>query len=385
MTKKLFYDDSYICEAKCEVESIIEKEDKYEVVLKETPFYPEGGGQPSDLGEIDGIKVEYVHEEDDIIYHVMSQKPQNKIVSCKVDFSRRKDHIQQHSGEHLLSSAFFRLFKGVNAGFHMGDDYVTIDIDIKDISEDMLKKAEIEANDYIFRNEEVKTYVVSKEDALKLPLRKEIKVDENVRIVQMGNIDYSACCGTQVKRTGEVGLIKIIKAEKNKGMTRIYLKCGDRALKDYIKKHDLISELGRSFSTDEDEIIKKVKSQNEEIANLKKCIAEFNKKQALEEAEKLIKAAKNKCLSAIYEDKDIEFIQNIFEALKDKEYILVLASLSDKKLIFANNGNFQIDCGKIFKENLKEFNGKGGGNSKRAQAAFDDEKDLKKFVEFLCG
>ena len=212
MTKKLFYDDPYICEAECEVEDIIKKDDKFEVVLKSTPFYPEGGGQPSDTGFMDNIRVEYVHEENDVIYHVMSEKPSKSLVKCKVDFERRVYHIQQHSGEHLMSAAFFKLYKVSNAGFHLGTDYVTIDIEMQDITAEMIRKIEVEANSYIFRNEPVKTYFLSKEEALKLPLRKEIKAEGIIRMVQMGeSIDYSACCGTQVNRTGEVGIIKIIK------------------------------------------------------------------------------------------------------------------------------------------------------------------------------
>lgn len=384
MTEKLFYEDPYICEAECEVEDIIKKDDKFEIVLKSTPFYPEGGGQPSDTGFIDNIRVEYVHEENDIIYHVMGEKPSKSLVKCKVDFQRRVDHIQQHSGEHLMSAAFFKLYKVSNAGFHLGLDYVTIDIEMKDITEEMIRKVEIEANSYIFRNETVKTYFLSKEEALKLPLRKEIKAEGTIRMVQMGeSIDYSACCGTQVNRTGEVGIIKIIKWEKNKGMTRVYIKCGWRALKDYEVKHEYVTDIARGFSVDDSGIIEKIKGQNETIEDLRKEVSNLYSKIASKEAEALIESSDTKFIIKEYNEEGFDFLDKLYEKLKDTEVILILSSIKDKKLILAQNGSFDFQCGKLFKEKLKEFDGRGGGNAKRAQASFQDIASMQSFAEYL--
>jgi len=384
MTKKLFYDDPYICEAECEVEDIIKKDDKFEVVLKSTPFYPEGGGQPSDTGFMDNIRVEYVHEENDVIYHVMSEKPSKSLVKCKVDFERRVDHIQQHSGEHLMSAAFFKLYKVSNAGFHLGTDYVTIDIEMQDITAEMIRKIEAEANSYIFRNEPVKTYFLSKEEALKLPLRKEIKAEGIIRMVQMGeSIDYSACCGTQVNRTGEVGIIKIIKWEKNKGMTRVYIKCGWRALKDYQIKHDYVTEIAHGFSVEDSGIIEKIKGQNDTIEDLRKQVSSLYSKIASKEAEALIEGSDSKFIIAEYNEEGFDFLDKIYEKLKAAEAILILSSIKDKKLILAQNGSFDFQCGKLFKEKLKEFDGRGGGNAKRAQASFKDATSMERFAEYL--
>ncbi len=385
MTEKLFYKDPYIREAECEVENILEKDSKYHVVLKSTPFYPEGGGQPSDLGSIDGLRVEYVYEEDDIIYHVMSEKLEKTVVNCLVDYDRRVDHVQQHSGEHLMSAAFYKLFGASNDGFHFGEEYVTIDILLKEITEEMIKKAEKEANSYVFRNEEVKTYFLSKEEAQKLPMRKAIKAEGNIRIVQMGeNIDFSSCCGTQVNRTGEVGIIKITKWEKYKGMTRVYVKCGFRALNDYMIKQDIVKELAKGFSVQESEILNKIKSQNEEIEMLKNQLSSLNSKIAVKEAENLLKNSKEgKFIIAEYSEYSFDFLEKIYDILKDEKYILILTSLKDMRLLFSHNGSFDVQCGKIFKEKLKDFNGRGGGSPKRAQANFSDEKLLRSFVAYL--
>lgn len=383
-TQKLFYKDPYLCEAECEVEDIIEKDGKYEIILKSTPFYPEGGGQPSDIGYMDGIKVEYVYEKDDVIYHVMYSKPNNRIVYCKADLDRRIDHNQQHSGEHLMSAAFFKLYNAANAGFHLGEDYVTMDIEIKDMTEEMIKRAEMEANYYVFRNESVKTYFLTKEEAEKLPLRKAIKAEGTIRMVQMGeNLDYSACCGTQVKRTGEVRIIKVVKWEKNKGMTRIYIKCGLRAFKDYVTKNDYVTEIARGFSVEDGEILNKIKSQNEEINNLKKRISILYSSIAHNEAQDLIGNTKDQYIIKEYNEEGFDFLDKLYEYLKNEKYMVVLSSLKDNRLLFAHDGSFHVECGKLFKEKLKEFNGRGGGNAKRAQANFHDVNSMRSFTEYL--
>lgn len=384
MTEKLFYKDSYICEADCEVEYVVEKNNKYEIVLKSTPFYPEGGGQPSDLGTINNINVEHVYEDNDIIYHVVKEKPDAKIVKCKVDIDRRIDFMQQHSGEHLLSAAFFKLFNVSNAGFHLGEDYVTIDMLIKDMTDEMIKRVEDEANRYILKNEAITTYFLNKEEALKLPLRKEIKARGNIRMVQMGeNTDFSACCGTHVNRTGEVGLLKIIRYENYKGMTRVYFKCGFRALKDYQRKHEYIAELTRILSAEPSEICNTVKKQKNEISELKKKILDIYSNIASRESINLTKENKSKFVIAQYEEEDFEFLEKLYNELKDKKYILILSSLKDKKLILAQDGTFNFKCGQLFKEHLKDFRGKGGGNDKRAQGTFKDETGLNEFIDYL--
>ncbi|MCD2347318.1 alanyl-tRNA editing protein [Clostridium guangxiense] len=383
MTEKMFYDDPYVCEGEGRILDIIEKNNKYEVVLDKTPFYPEGGGQPCDLGTINGMPVEYVREKDDVIYHVMNTKPDGEIAKCKVDFLRRRDNIQQHTGEHLLSAAFFKLYKGVNCGFHMGEDYITIDIDMEEVNESMVQKVEEEVNNYIYMNVPTKTYFMSKDEAKKLPLRKAIKAEGRIRIVQLGDVDYSACCGTHVVRTGEVGIVKVLKTEKYKGMTRVYFKCGERALKHVMKEHDIISKLQKLFSTEEDKLVDRVNSQNEEIMNLRKEVSEYKKNEAKIESEKLLKSSHSKLISAHYEDRDFDFIESIYDCLKDEEAVVILTSGKDNRIIFAQNAIDSVQCGKIFKENIKGFNGRGGGSPKRAQAAFSNKEDLSRFVEFL--
>lgn len=383
MTEKLFYNDPYLRECQAEIVDIINEDNKILVILDKTIFYPEGGGQPSDTGEINGVKVTYVFENGGTIYHEVEKAPEGKIASCKINFDRRFDHMQQHSGEHLLSGAILKLYGGNNKGFHLGVDYVTVDIDMNEIDEQMVNKIEEEVNQYIYLNEPINTYVVSKDECEKFPLRKQINVDEDIRVVEAKNMDCCACCGTHVFKTGEIGIVKIIKTEKYKGMTRIYFKCGKRALKDFENKHDIVTKLIRSFSAKEDDIIERIESQCIELDILRKELGKLKKDLAEVEAENIIENEKTQVVFRKYSNKDFDDIQLIASELSMKSYIIILASLRDNKILFLNKTDKDVNCGKIFKENIKEFSGKGGGNASRAQGTFDKEEDLVKFSEFV--
>jgi alanyl-tRNA synthetase len=383
MTYKLFYDNAYIGESISQVNEIIEKDNKVFVVLNKTPFYPEGGGQPSDIGTIDGIKVTHVYEDEDIIYHVVDRKPENREVHCKVNLNRRIDYMVQHSGEHLLSAAFYKLYNGINCGFHMGEDYSTADINIKDVSEEMVSIIEEEVNNYIYLNAPVSTYTVSKQEAQKLPMRKEVKIEDNVRIVQIGGLDYSACCGVHVVRSGEIGILKIIKVEKYKGMTRVYFKCGKRALKDYMNKHNIVTSLVKFYSIEESGILSQVETQAIQIKHLNRRISEYRKVIAAYDAEELIRYAEGDIVVKIYKDKNFEDLQYIADQLNGIPQIFILASLLDNRMLMMQDGSMNISCGKLFKSFVAAYNGKGGGNDNKAQAGFDKNEDMLSFIERL--
>jgi len=166
-------------------------------------------------------------------------------------------------------------------------------------------------------------------------------------------------------------------------MTRVYIICGWRALRDYQAKHDYITELARKLSVEVSEVVGKVKSQREGILDLKNQISKIYGQIASKEAITLENNANSNFILGEYKDEGFDFIEKLYENLKDKRYIMILSSFKDKKIMLAQDGSFNLDCGKMFKERLKEFNGRGGGNAKRAQASFEDEVSLKRFSEFL--
>ncbi len=384
MTEKLYYKDSYLKECEGQIVQVVKEENKVLAVLNRTPFYPEGGGQPSDTGYINGVRVKYVFEKDNVIYHEVDGVLECGNALCTVDFERRFDFMQQHSGEHIVSGIIYKLFKGNNKGFHLGEDYITMDIDLHPFTDDMINTIEEEVNKAIYKNVPFKTYIADNEDMEKVNARKKFHVDGDIRIVEVDDIDCCPCCGTHVSRTGEIGIVKILKVEKYKGMSRLYLKCGNRAYKDYQHKHNVINTLNKYFSTDEYNLLKSIDNQQEQLNNLKKQLNDFKNKLVKEEVLKLINYADSEFISKSYKEESFEEIRAIGEVLSEKKYILVLASEIDKKILFINNSETKISCGKVFKENIKKFKGKGGGRDSMAQGAFENLSGLEDFYSFLC-
>ena len=384
MTSKLYYSNPYLKTSETEIKSITEKDGNFHVALNETIFYPEGGGQPCDRGFIDEIGVLDVYEENDTIFHVLPSSPTQNTVTCDIDFERRFDHMQQHAGEHLLSGVFLSLFDGHNMGFHLGDDYVTIDLSLSDISDSMVLEAENTANELIYKNLEIKTYIVDSETAAKLPLRKPPIVTQSIRIVEIDKVDYSACCGTHVNYTGEIGIIKIVKTQKYKNMTRVYIKCGKRALVDFQNKHDMITNLSSSLSTGESQLISKIESDQSDLKNKSREIKSFRDKLSRYEAQEIINSSQSELIIINFEDKNSEDIESLArQIMQIRDHVLILASLKDKRLLACWSGNYSINLGKIFKENAPSFNGRGGGSNKQAQCSFSQVDDLMGFETFL--
>lgn len=384
MTKKCYYDDPYTSVWESEIVELIPKDDKYLVVLDKTYFYPEGGGQPSDTGTIEDIYVSFVFEEDGKIYHLMEKAPKEKKVQCKIDFEKRFTNMQQHTGEHLLAATFYKYYQGVSNAFHMGEDYTSIDISLSEVTPKMVKEIEDKVNEIIYKNVEVKTYLKDIEEAKKLPLRKQPKVDEDIRIVEIDGVDFCPCCGTHVKRTGEVGILKIIKTEKSKGATRIYFQCGRRAFEDYSKKHDVISTLNETFSANENTLLKKVEKYLEDVKEKENQIKELKKELVLYEAQKLLKNAEESVIYGQYDNKSMDEILFISkQVLQMGKYIFIGLSLKEMKLFIAHNTDFLIHCGNLIKSEVSKFGGKGGGSPIQAQAVFENQQDLLKCGQAL--
>ncbi|MCM0649753.1 alanine--tRNA ligase-related protein [Clostridium swellfunianum] len=384
MTEKLYYDKPYLKEWEAQVLDIVERDGKVLVLLDRTAFYPEGGGQPADTGYIDDIEVSHVFEEGNDIYHVVNRRPEKPNVKCSLDFERRFYLMQQHTGQHLLSAVFYDRYKGETSSFHLGEDYVSIDISMADMPDKIVKAVEKEVNELIYSNKEIKTYIVDKEELANLPLRKFPKVDEDIRIVEIDKIDYSPCCGTHLTSTGQLGLIKIIKIEKYKGIIRVYFKCGQRAFEDYQLKQDIIVSISRLLAVDFESLQDRISFNNDELRSGQKEIKELKEKLHQYEAKDILSNVHSKLISRSFEGRSFEEVQSLGRVLLGfGEYIVVLSSLKDKKLWFAHNGGYDIHCGKVFKEYLSKYNGRGGGGDKQAQASFTDESSLKEFEEFI--
>ena len=226
--RKLYYEDSHLTEFTATVTGCTEVKKGWEITLDATAFYPEGGGQPCDLGKLGDANVLSVREDGEIVIH-LCDKPLSGTVTGQIDWARRFDLMQQHSGEHMVSGVVHKLYGWHNVGFHMGSEVMTVDFDGPVPAED-LQKIEDMVNAAIWKNLPVKCYYPTAEELPTVPYRRKKDLPWPVRIVEFPGIDICACCGTQVKYTGEIGLVKIFSCIKFHEGVRMEMACGQRAL-----------------------------------------------------------------------------------------------------------------------------------------------------------
>lgn len=377
MTYKVFMDNPYLKEMDAKVVDKKLKDNKSYIQLDKTIFYSDlAGGQPMDFGTINNMAVLDVYDAGDEIIHVVKGDLKPTRVSLSIDWNRRFDLMQQHTGQHILSSSFHRLFNAATVGFHMGNEYITIDIAKPFLREDEVAQVEYLANKVIQSNFKLKSYYVQDEQLSRLPIRKDTPIeDENIRIVEIDNIDYSICCGTHVSNTGEIGLIKIRKWEKYKGNTRIEFVCGSRALKDYSWKNTHIKEIGKLLSSKDRDVLDRVThlySSKETLEKENRYLREelFNIKGELYLKES---SSENNINYIIKEFKDIDIKEvNIIAANlnRSEENLIQIYSVLNKEIgrfIICRSKDLDINLKEIFNKVSNRIIIKGGGSPQMIQ------------------
>ena len=374
-------------------------EDPFLLVLDETIFFPTGGGQPCDLGTINDMPLSEVFEKEGEVFHKLVPsangvpgkpaiwKPGDK-ATCRLDWDRRFGHMQRHCGEHILSGIFFRETGGVNRGFHMGNDYMTVDIDVPGITWEQALKIEMITNEVIWANVPVTTrYFDNRSEAEKLPLRKALAVDEDISIVCVGDesnpADCVACCGTHPNTSGQVGLLKLFKLENYKGMTRVYFNAGKGALSDYQNKHRILTALNQKFSSDDNDLLDKMKAQDDKVKEIRQELYLMKNTFIAKEVEDISKNGGTGPVIREYPYFNVNDLLAIAKALPQKSVspLIVLISTRENIVILASAGSH--DCGKIVKDNAQVWRGKGGGNAAGARAMFPSREDLDCFVTYI--
>ena len=213
-TERLYRENSYAADFTARVKRQMQTGKGFEVVLDRTAFYPAGGGQPCDTGWLNGIPVVDVEEREGYVVHILKQRLESCSVTGKIDWKRRFDHMQQHAGQHVLSACFEKIAGAGTVGFHLGSQFVYIELNRTDLTGDLVARAEELANRTVFDNLLIKTYTVEPEDLKGLPLRKPPTVTRDIRIVEIDGFDYSPCGGTHPSHTGCIGLIKVRRWER---------------------------------------------------------------------------------------------------------------------------------------------------------------------------
>lgn len=388
LTKKLFYDNVYQKEFTANILTVKKIDEKFHIELSQTAFYPEGGGQPCDQGNIEDLQVSYVYEKDNKIYHVIDKEPPKlHLLKCSIDWKKRFDHMQQHLGQHILSACFHELLDAQTVGFHLGDEFVTIDISLNSISNAQLKKIEYFANQVVFNNLHVKQFYPTASKLSKLPLRKAPTVTENIRIIEIDGFDFSPCGGTHPVHTGEVGLIKIRKHEKIRGNTRIEFVCGNRALKDFHWKNSHINTISNLLSVKDKDALDSVERiyadytlQKKKIRTLKEQLLDL---ESLTLHQNAYAFNDTKIINKVFDDRDFGELRTLSTKLISQPNTIVLLGSRNEKaqIILSCSNEINIEMNKIFKEVCPIINGRGGGNVHTAQGGGDHLLGIEEALE----
>jgi len=286
-TEKLFYEDSHLKEFDAAVRACVPDGERYRVVLDRTAFFPEGGGQYADTGYLDGVRVLDVREKEDVVYHI-TEAPleEGEKVHGRINWEERFGKMQQHSGEHIVSGIVHEWFGYNNVGFHLGSDYCTLDFDGQ-ITKEQLKEIERRANGAVFENVDIQVSYPSKEELAALDYRSKIEIEGQVRIVTVPGYDVCACCAPHVKKTGEIGLIKLVNMVNYKGGERITMLCGYRALSDYDRKDESTKAISAALCAKETDIAQAVEHLKGEQAALKGKLIALQQKMIRYQAQEI--------------------------------------------------------------------------------------------------
>lgn len=366
-TIRLFDKDSYVEEFHGTVLSC-EKygEDLWQVVLDQTAFFPEGGGQAGDTGWLDGIEVIDTQEKEGMIFHLCKAPLMtgSKVLG-KLDFPVRFDKMQQHTGEHILSGIICGTHGYHNVGFHLGEDVTTLDFD-GELTAEQLKDAEIRANEAIFQNHPVIVRYPSKEELKSMEYRSKIEIAGQVRIVEIPGVDRCACCAPHVKTTAEVGLLKILSCDRHRGGCRLSIVCGERSWKDYHKKQEIIRKVSAALSAKPERIPEAVEQQKEQQKNLRIQLNEIQERYFNEKLEKITSRDR---FVILFEDAMDEIAARNFvnEAMERCEGICGVFLGTEETGFRYILGSTSLDVRKTASQLNARFQGKGGGKPQMVQ------------------
>jgi alanyl-tRNA synthetase len=382
MTERLYYTDAYLREFDATVVRVDRRDGRIAVVLDRTAFYPTSGGQPFDVGFLDVGRplqgrrpvVAVVDEESGDVAHVIdgdSPAP-GETVHGAIDWTRRFDHMQQHTGQHVLSAALDRLFGARTVSFHLGTDASTIDLS-RELTRDEIVSAELAANRIVWDNHPVAIRYVSAEEAAKLPLRKESAREGTLRLIDIEHFDLSACGGTHVARTGAIGIIAVGAIERFKGGQRVEFFCGGRALTKFRSMHDAISGAVRALSVLPHELPDAIEKLQGDMRERQKLVVSLQQDLARYQAEEFVSSAEVTAagrLIARTVNADANTLKSLASAITSRPgHIAVLVSSTKPALVVAaRSQDVAVAANQVISALTAKFGGRGGGKPDLAQA-----------------
>jgi len=382
VTHRLYYDDATLATFDARIIARQETERGTVVQLDRTAFYPTSGGQPHDTGTLAGIPVVDVWDEGDAgtpgtVWHLLGAEPAavGDIVTGVIDWPRRFDHMQQHTGQHILSATCVERFQGNTIGFHLGSEASTIDLDLPQFAWEAAFKVEDAVNRVIWENRPVTIHTVTRDDLKDIPLRKPPQVTGDIRVIWVEGYDASACGGTHVRTTAEIGLLKITGIERYKGGVRITFLCGGRALRDYRRVLHALRVTSSDLSVAQDEVPQTVTRLQAELQTTRRTLNKVQGQLLEFEADHLWEATPEvdgvRRISIHWTDRPFADARAIAGRLRDRPRTLLLLAASEKdgvRLVCARSDDLsQFNAGDILHEVAQALGGRGGGSSSIAQ------------------
>ena len=378
MTEKLYNDNVMLKNCKATVLACEEKDGKFFIELDQTVIFPEGGGQLSDRGKLNDVNVLHASEKEGRVWHECDVPLEvGAEVEVTLDWAVRLDRMQQHCGEHILSFVCWNLFEAQNIGFHMNEDFVTVDLD-KALSEEELLEVERVTNIIIWENRPITVLNLESEEAAKLPMRKfNANLKGILRIVAVEGADVCTCCGTHPPFTGMVGCVKIVRAERRKQGQRLEILCGARAMADYAKKNRILHNLATDLSSKVEEVPERYAKMKEEMVKLKEALKEKTAKLLDIEIQKVLaksdtRADGAKLIHLVLDDaKTGKDLMPKLGALENVVSVILAVQPERISYFVALGKNTAGDCRAYIKLLNDTFGGRGDGKPDGAQGGAD--------------
>lgn len=378
-TERLYYNDSHLIEFEACVTATTDRVSGWTALtLDRTAFYPTGGGQPSDTGTIDGVQViECIDDEENGVLHVIQGRAPEvgAVVNGRIDWPRRLDHMQQHTGQHILSQAFITLFDAPTRSFRVLSDICEIDVEINNPTNELVERAVELANNVIWEDREITIKTVTRDEAAELPLRKDPSRKGELRLIEIQGFDLTPCGGTHAYRTGEVGMIAVRSWERAKGLTRIEFAAGTRALADYRRANKTARAVAALFSSGRDDAPKLTARMLEENKELRHRVRALEAIAATVEAEELYRKTEPgsdavRIVAEVLAGRDPESLKHLAVALISHPQTIALLGSRDKetaRLVFARSEDASGDMNALMREACALLDGRGGGKPDLAQ------------------
>lgn len=370
MTERLYYTDPYRQTFAATVVNAESVDGRWQVTLDQTAFYPTSGGQPFDTGMLGGAAVcDVIDREDGTIVHLVSGPLRaGDVVTGEIDWARRFDHMQQHTGQHVLSAAFDRLFAVRTESFHMGQLSATIDL-AREVAAAEVAKAEDDANRVVWEDRPVVVRFATAEEAAAMPLRKESGRTGSLRLIEVRDYDLSACGGTHVERTGAIGVIAIGGWEKFRGGSRIEFLCGTRVLQRFRLWRDSLAAVQKHLSVAPIEMAASIERMQDESKALQRTIRAFQEKMAAHEAATLLSKGSTMIVQALegWDAQGLKAVAAAATAAHPDAVVALFTTTTPALVVVARGANASVDAGAVLKQLTAKFGGKGGGKPDLAQ------------------